>query len=25
LRYKARQRYSKGWADPRGLYGNAGA
>lgn len=25
LRFKARQRYAKGWGDPRGLYGSTGA
>lgn len=24
LRYKARERYSEGWSDPRGVYGSAG-
>jgi hypothetical protein len=25
VRYKARERYSFGWSDPRGLYGSPGA
>jgi len=25
VRYKARERYSFGWSDPRGIYGSAGA
>ena len=25
VRYKARERYSFGWSDPRGIYGTAGA
>ena len=25
VRYKARERYSFGWSDPRGIYGNPGA
>lgn len=25
IRYKARERYSFGWSDPRGIYGNPGA
>jgi hypothetical protein len=24
VRYKARERYSFGWSDPRGIYGSAG-
>jgi hypothetical protein len=25
VRYKARERYSFGWSDPRGIYGSSGA
>ena len=25
VRYKARERYSFGWSDPRGIYGSPGA
>jgi hypothetical protein len=25
VRYKARERYSFGWSDPRGLFGSPGA
>jgi len=25
MRYKARERYSFGWSDPRGIYGSKGA
>jgi hypothetical protein len=25
MRYKARERYSFGWTDPRGIYGSEGA
>jgi hypothetical protein len=25
VRYKARERYSFGWSDPRGIYGSQGA
>jgi hypothetical protein len=25
MRYKARERYSFGWSDPRGIFGSPGA